>query len=104
MKIEESTEQPTAGENFTLTCTVTSDRPPSLEWVGSGVGREGVLVHPQVVNGFTTTLVIEFSPLRTSHGGVYTCVSSIGSTPSIHDSQLEHHLLVYSECYIHLHS
>ena len=81
VRIEASTDQPTAGDNFTLTCTVTSDRPPSLSWTGSGVGSKGVVVHSQTVNGFTSTLVIEFSPLRTSHGGVYTCLSSISPSP-----------------------
>ena len=94
VRIEASTDQPTAGDNFTLTCTVTSDRPPSLSWTGSG---KGVVVHSQTVNGFTSTLVIEFSPLRTSHGGAYTCLSSISPSPSVHDSQLEHHLQVNSE-------
>ena len=97
MSIEASNDRPTAGENITLTCTVTSDRLTVMKWIGSGVGSEGVTVHPQVDSGFNSTLIIEFSPLRTSHGGVYTCVSSISQSPSAHDSQLDYSLIVYSE-------
>ena len=89
--------KPTAGNNFTLACNVLSDAPVTLEWVGSGVGRDGVVVHPQVVNGFNSVLVIEFSPLHTSHGGVYTCVSTITPSPSVHNSELDHSLIVKSK-------
>ena len=99
MSIEASHAQPTAGDNFTLSCTVISDRTPTLKWVGNGVASEGVVVHPQSVSGVKSTLVIEFHPLRTSHGGTLTCVSSISPSPSTHDSQLDFFLTVHSEFY-----
>ena len=65
-----------AGEDFTLTCRVTvmPDNlltPPTLLWVGPGVGQDGV--EQSVENGSIHT----FSPLRTSHGGVYTCIANL---------------------------
>ena len=95
VRIEASTDQPTAGENFTLTCIVTSDRPPTVRWSDSHA--EGVVLHSQSTNGVTSTVVLQFSPLRTSHGGEYTCSSIISSSPSVHDSQLAFHLRVNSE-------
>ena len=97
MSIVASTDRPTAGESFTLTCTVVSDRPPIMNWIGNGLSSEGIVVHSQAVSGFNSTLVIEFHPLRTSHGGIYTCVSSVSQSPSVHDSQLDFPVGVYSE-------
>ena len=100
VSIETSNERPTAGENYTLTCTVMSDRPPIMKWIGlegNDVSGEGVIVHSQFISGFNSTLLLEFLPLRTSHGGIYMCVSSISTSPSAHDSQLVHTIGVQSK-------
>lgn len=68
-----------------------------MEWIGEGIGSEGVTVYPQSVNGLNSTMVIEFQPLRTSHGGTYTCISSVGRSPSAHDSKLDYVVEVYSK-------
>ena len=64
---------PTAGEMLTLTCRVTVVEgltvQPDVEWVDS--------VSIVIINGSESTLDLEFSPLHTSHGGMYTCIASI---------------------------
>lgn len=97
VSIEPSKDRPTAGEVFTLTCTVFSDGPPVIEWIGEGIGSEGVTVYSQSVNGLNSTMVLEFQPLRTSHGGTYTCISSARRSPSAHDSKLDYVVEVYSK-------
>lgn len=97
VSIEASNDRPTAGEVFTLTCTVISDRPPVMKWVGKGIGSEGVTVHSQVVSGYNSTMVIEFHPLHTSHGGIYSCISTVSQSPSAHDSIVDYTLGVHSE-------
>lgn len=69
-----------AGEKYSLTCTVTSDLPPSVKWLGPGnhaVDGSDVSVRmlEPVTQGNTTTLVLYFDPIKTSHGGTYTCTS-----------------------------
>ena len=42
-------------------------------------------------------LSITFQPLYTSQGGIYTCISSIGNTPSAQDTQQQHSVRVQSK-------
>ena len=70
-----------AGDKYSLTCTVTSDLPVSVQWLdtsddevdGSDVSLK---MGETVVEGNTTTLILHFDPIRTSHGGTYTCKST----------------------------
>ena len=76
-----SSTTPTAGMNYTLTCTaVTSNNvpscsPPQLSWNEMTYGD--VFVGTQSTIGNTTTLSISFDPLYTSDGGSYTCQSNL---------------------------
>ena len=76
---------PTAGEMLTLTCGVTVVEglivDPTVIWFYSdneavpfGVN---VTVGGVMRSGRKSTLVLEFSPLHTSHGGRYTCIAII---------------------------
>ena len=74
---------PTAGEMLTLTCRVTVVEgltvQPDVEWVDSGGNAVPSGVNDVTVGNVTIsgTLEMEFSPLHTSHGGMYTCIASI---------------------------
>ena len=48
-------------------------QPPSVTWIGPGVGQTDVEQIGPMVSGAVTTLTLSFNPLRTSHGGQYTC-------------------------------
>ena len=74
----------TAGQAYTLTCTATVIEnlvvEPALEWLARDrnvVGGNDITVRPSVTMGTNTTLTLIFNPLRTSHGGRYTCRASI---------------------------
>ena len=48
-------------------------QPPSVTWIGPGVGQTDVEEIGPMVSGAVTTLTLSFNSLRTSHGGQYTC-------------------------------
>ena len=64
---------------YTLTCTVTVVEylvaQPTVEWLDSDntaiMSRSGITVDSVMPSG--STLTLEFNPLRTAHGGKYTC-------------------------------
>lgn len=92
VSIEASSDMLTAGQDLTLTCTVVSDGPPHVRWIGPDgqpISREGITVSPHTASGLITTLQLMFLPLRTSHGGTYTCISSVdtssGTMNATHD-------------------
>ena len=69
----------TAGESYTLECTVTvtvSDLPVTITWMGPMDNNitSGVYV---VTTGSMSTLT--FNPLAASHAGTYTCRAALGS-------------------------
>jgi hypothetical protein len=79
---------PVAGASFTLLCSVTIPRgittEPELAWLspdGNVVSSEGeVTVDNQPIIGNPsrlTTYIIQFSPLITSHAGIYTCLVTL---------------------------
>ena len=67
----------TAGQMYTLTCSVDVPGTPSIQWQysnGSVVTNGG---------GITVSAgVLTFNPLLTSHGGEYTCQAT-AETPSV---------------------
>ena len=73
-----STPSPTAGQTHTLNCFATTEdyvvSVPALDWVSI----DGDNIENDQING--TTLAnrsLTFDPLRTSHGGCYTCQARI---------------------------
>ena len=75
----------TAGELLTLTCRVTVVEgltvQPDVEWVDSGgsvvTSVNDVTVGSVMRSSNVSTLVLEFNPLHTLHGGQYTCKATI---------------------------
>ena len=76
---------PSAGESYTLTCTVeVVERlvvTPDVEWLDPDnnvitTGGDITVGSPQP-SGTTTTLILTFNPLLTSYGGEYTCRANI---------------------------
>ena len=86
-----------AGEMLTLTCRVTVVEGLTVqldvEWLDSGGsgavmnGGDDVNVSNVMRSGSESTLDLKFSPLRTSHGGQYTCRATI-NVPLINISDL----------------
>ena len=74
----------------TLTCTVEETtrgltNTPSAVWMnvsGPVVSGNGVTVTETVVNDTTTISTLSFSPLYTSHAGLYRCMGSLESPPA----------------------
>ena len=75
-----------SGGKYSITCNVTSDLSTSVWWLGPD-NQEVDGTHPSVnmigytKNG-TTTLVLLFDPIKTSHGGTYSCKSSVNELVS----------------------
>ena len=100
LSVEASSDFPIAGQNFTLTCTVISDRPALLKWIGpdgQSVSGEGIIVSSRDTGTLNSSHQVSFYPLRTSHGGIYTCISNITTYPTIHNSTLEYFIKVQSK-------
>ena len=81
---------PDAGTSFTLLCSITIPRgvttEPQIVWLspaGNPMSSEGdVTVGNQPIIGNPsrlTTYIIQFSPLMTSHAGIYTCLVTLTS-------------------------
>ena len=79
-----ATGSPTAGQTYSLTCSVSVVEhlavQPSIVW-RDGQGRE-------VAGGSGLGLLLTFDPLRTSNGSHYTCTASV-SVPEISPSVSE---------------
>ncbi len=52
---------------------------PTLQWTGPGVTSGEAIEGTQTQSGTIFTRNLTFSPLNTSHGGVYTYQSTVGS-------------------------
>ena len=81
---------PTAGEALTLTCTVTEEEDitgiPAVTWLdpaGQTITSGGDLTVVHQLAGLTTTLTLQFSPLRSSHSGLYTCRAELNEIPYV---------------------
>ena len=74
-----STTKAVAGAEFILTCNATTiqhltpNAALTLNWSGRSVGTSGVTEMRKIGIGS----VLSFNPLRTTHGGNYTCVVAI---------------------------
>lgn len=102
MAVTASSDIPVVGTNFTLSCTVTSEQPSSITWVGPNGpisnSLNNVTVTQQNIQGnhpfythttdgkilrrteVTTRSDIIFHPILLSHGHVYTCKSRVNVT------------------------
>ena len=86
----------TAGQSYSLTCTVTLDGitgSPTIEWLGpnynpvsnsSSVTMEKVLM----VNNSAYDRTLVFSGVLTSHGGQYTCQTVLDQVSAVASSEL----------------
>ena len=72
----------TAGQPYTLICTVSSARPSEINWIDpNGVpcplnGPDVYVSHGYSL-GQISTLELNFNSIRTSQSGVYKCISNI---------------------------
>ena len=71
-----------AGQTINLTCTVNRGpniSAPDIQWLGPGLSlllseSGGIMVDDTtMVNSSTFSRTLQFTPARTSHGGLYTC-------------------------------
>ena len=93
-----------AGDNLSLTCTVTVVEyltvVPTVQWSGGSVRLEdGVTESDTSHDGVNSMRTLTFSPLHTSHGAEYSCqaeisISSISVTKTVTSSE---HVMVQSE-------
>lgn len=73
------------GEQYQLTCTVTSSagNVPSIVWMNSGEviasNTSGTYLGMTVTNGITSSSVLLLTPLSVEHSGNYTCQATIVS-------------------------
>ena len=79
----------TAGSTFTLTCTVQKTRSgfrnsPMPQWTVKGQRTAVTESDDIIIKTGSSTSNLTFSPLRTSHGGVYTCQGNL-TTPALTD-------------------
>ena len=76
----------TAGQPYTLLCTVSSERPSNVTWIDpNGVAcpldDPGTTVSYSGWSGGMSTLELTFHSIQTSQSGVYKCVSNIDFPP-----------------------
>ena len=79
------------GENLTLTCYAMTAENVSgdinLQWIGPDgeqvISTESVAIGVPVRSGLVTSLILQFTDLRTSNGGQYTCLVSNGEAQSV---------------------
>ena len=82
-----STALPVAGNNYTISCSVTLTNGlsgfPQVIWLnseGQEILSEGdTTVYGPLTSGLITTLILEFDPLRVSDEGLYTCYAEYSS-------------------------
>ena len=99
----------TAEDSYVLTCTVMEElegltNMPSLLWLNSSdqvvVDGEGITVGQLQQNETTATLVLTFDPVRTSHGGNFTCQGTLESPPGPLMNTSEQTVTVQSKCIV----
>ena len=87
---------------FTVTCVVTAESSPTaIEWMDSQGGTivsggDITLGDVTMEDNTTSSRSLQFSPLRTSHGGQYTCQATVDSeiTSSSVDVNVQGELIV----------
>ena len=87
VNITSSMDTATAGQQFTLTCTVFSGEPTEVSWIDpDGVAcppdGQGVSVSHYNISDQISILELTFQSIRTSQSGLYKCISNIAIPPS----------------------
>ena len=84
--ITSSTTTPTAGQRFTLTCTVSSEQPAEVTWIDpNGVPcplNSTDMSVSSTRSGQISALVLTLNSIHTSQSGRYKCISNIVEPPS----------------------
>ena len=67
-----------------MTCVVTAESlPTAIVWMdpqgGTIVSGDGITLGTVTMEDNSTSFSLQFSPLRTSHGGEYTCQATVES-------------------------
>jgi len=101
-----STGSMNAGEILSLTCFATRvhniSGDVSIRWVGpDGIAISSggfVQLEPPQLSGNVRSLTIQFSPLYTSHGGVYTCESTFDSDSIMYTISTLEEVVVNGKC------
>ena len=86
VSIDGTSNSSSAGDKYTLICNVTAEFTHSVKWLDStnNTVNDPDITMVTVPNGVnTTSLLLHFDPLKTSHAGTYTCVSTISEPTSI---------------------
>ena len=89
------------GRNATYTCVITSDFVPTLQWLDKlnnpvTTSGDSVWTLPQYTIGSKTYMKLNFNPVKSSHGGSYTCKSVI--THSSSTNSTSRRVLVKRKC------
>ena len=101
VSIKSSTNSPTAGENFTLTCSAVSEGPTVLRWMGPNGENINADAPNLSLRSTTGSSSVSFLPLHTSNAGAYTCIASIiiDGIVSVQTAQKQHSFTVQSKLY-----
>ena len=88
MNIEGGTKPLFVGNYSILICVAICDFIPSIQWIDPDRNQvttygDSVNVGEQFTDGNTTYLYLSFDPLKLSHGGMYSCESTVQDPPSI---------------------
>ena len=90
----------TAGQSYNLTCTVTLDGitgSPTIEWLDPNNNlllNSSIVTVKNMLNNSAYGRTLVFSHLHTSHGGQYTCQTTLGQASAMARAEL----LVQSAC------
>ena len=90
-----------AGGTYSVNCTAISDLPTSVKWLDPNdkevtLSGSDVWIDSPLTEDNETVLVMHFDPVKTSHGGVYTCISTVSQPLSY--KRTTRNIIVQSEC------
>ena len=93
MKVDSSAPNPlSAGGKYSFNCTVTSDLPSTVTWLGPDdtkvLNSSDTLITTQH-HGEVVTVTLSFDPVKASHSGIYSCLSVIAQSFSHQNSTQE---------------
>ena len=94
----------TAGLELSVTCSVTAVEyllvQATVQWSGGSVGSSGVTESDTTLSRGASLKTLTFKPLRTSHGGEYTCQAkaSISSSSVTWTGSEGRAVIVQSKC------